>query len=469
MTTDEVEFLNSIILGTPYSFPGDDLGRQRTRFILDKLRDAKSSKDRATETFRSQSKTIRANFERDRNYRLVFESNAIEGSTVSLEETQKVLTRFESDEDLIVAFGLERAIEEEPKILEALGLGRAHAQARLLAKDRHNSLREVDIRELHRLILPDRSFAGRYKLGQNYISQADHVPVAPGDVPEHMRALAHWLEESTAEPLLAACVAHAWLTHVHPFDDGNGRIARLLANYALAKASWPPIILRSKSDRAEYLEALARSDEGGDILPLFELFVRSMRRSLSEMLDPSFALEVFQRVKMSSESRFALWESAAFKFYHLLSQELTKHGLFLEMMGLPDYESYMLLLRRDRSGNCWFAKVRQQQTGFSIFLLWFGFASQELDEEVDEPRPSIFVSVRDRTETAVHPYRWFGQGIGGQLPEVSLRPSLDGNRGILKTSHSLCQEELATIGNKLAKQLVTHAQELQDWHRIVLA
>mgnify|MGYP001212327815 CR=1 FL=1 len=103
-----------------------------------------------------------------------------------------------------------------------------------------------------------------------------------------MRQLFDWLlakENKTQKwgALIATC-AHAWLTDIHPFEDGNGRTARLLANLLLAHGNLPPLVIKHTTDRPRYLNALNYSDEAGDIFPLFRLFMEIRLRKLNELI-----------------------------------------------------------------------------------------------------------------------------------------------------------------------------------------
>jgi len=75
-------------------------------------------------------------------------------------------------------------------------------------------------------------------------------------------------------PPRAAAIAHYNLVRIHPFDDGNGRGARILMNLILLRAGYPPAIIRS-ADRAGYLEALRQAD-GGDVEPFIRFVLAAV-------------------------------------------------------------------------------------------------------------------------------------------------------------------------------------------------
>jgi hypothetical protein len=225
---------------------------------------------------------------------------------------------------------------------------------------------------LHALVTNGESHAGEYKLGFNEIAGAKHVPPAPADAAEGMRQLAQWLEDGSGDPSLHAAVVHAWLVHLHAFVDGYGRIARLLANLALAQGGYPPLILSADSDRGEYYDALAASDEG-DILPVFDLFGRVLRRTMKVMSAPDYVENVIHDRLMTTEStQRALWQKTAASFAECLRTKLRGHSWTTVPQGYPGLSSFHSLAARSADGNSWFLKI-EDDLGTHPWLLWFGF------------------------------------------------------------------------------------------------
>ncbi len=93
---------------------------------------------------------------------------------------------------------------------------------------------------MHRMILGDAPGSGQYKRYLNSISGSEHQPPPPLDVPAHMRSLTVWLSTSDVHPLVQATVAHAWLTYIHPFDDGPARV--ILRDMIIASSDAVPRI-----------------------------------------------------------------------------------------------------------------------------------------------------------------------------------------------------------------------------------
>ena len=204
---------------------------------------------------------------------LTYASNAIEGSTLTRTETALVLEK-----------GLTVGGRPLRDHLDALGHQDALHFVRALA-GRDETLREGDVREIHRLVLfrsePDE--AGRYARHQRAILGSTVRLPAPAELPALMGDFARWL---AAEPpgFATAFEAHYRLVTIHPFSDGNGRTARLLMNLLLLRAGFPPVSI-GPEDRLAYLDALARRQAGGSDEPWLRLMTERLRVSLGHHLE----------------------------------------------------------------------------------------------------------------------------------------------------------------------------------------
>ena len=120
---------------------------------------------------------------------------------------------------------------------------------------------------------------GEYKRLPNHVLQADgtiHRYTEPLHVPAEMEELFKWIQESMAHqhPVIISAVAHYNLVRIHPFDDGNGRGARILMNLVLIKKHYAAAVIKQEQRRA-YLETLRLAD-GGNLGPFTELVARSL-------------------------------------------------------------------------------------------------------------------------------------------------------------------------------------------------
>lgn len=209
-----------------------------------------------------------------------YNSNAIEGSTLTRQETLVVLRHG-------VTVGGKPLAEH----LAALNHQAAIALVEQLATQ-PSPPGEPDILALHRLVLRsiDDAGAGVYRQSQVYIAGSAYVPPPASAVPGRMAEYTAWLAR-TAEtpvadgglhPVTRAAHAHFWLVDIHPFVDGNGRVARLLMNLLLLQAGYPIAVLRAE-DRLAYYHALESAHEG-QLDPFLQLVAEAVDRTLDMFL-----------------------------------------------------------------------------------------------------------------------------------------------------------------------------------------
>ena len=219
-----------------------------------------------------------------------FHSNHIEGNTLTYGETELLLLH-----DRTTGNHTHREYVE----MKAHNVGIEHVRA--LATDRSRPLTEGDVRDLNRIILkesfwkpavtgdgqPTRKeiLPGQYKTTPNSVRTATgeifHY-ASVEDTHPRMQALASWMQDELAHPTLHpvafATKVHYDFIRIHPFDDGNGRVARLLVNYVLMRAGYLPIIVRTE-DKATYLTVLQLAD-AGDMAPMIDYIASLAKWSL---------------------------------------------------------------------------------------------------------------------------------------------------------------------------------------------
>ncbi len=205
-----------------------------------------------------------------------YNSNAIEGNTLTLRETQLIL------EQGVTIGG--KSLREHFEVInhaEAIGLVESLATQR-------EPVGPAVVRQLHALVLAriDDESAGQYRVLPVRIAGSAHEPPPAWEVPARMTDWAEWLmagERGSVEPVELAAVAHHRLVGIHPFLDGNGRTARLVMNLVLLRAGYPPAVI-ARATRTQYYRALAEADRGNDT-PLVNLVGRAVERSLSLYLE----------------------------------------------------------------------------------------------------------------------------------------------------------------------------------------
>ncbi len=206
---------------------------------------------------------------------LTWSSNAIEGNTLTAVETQ-----------LVIEKGITIAGKPLRDHLEALDHFDALHWVRAMAAQPGQAIREAELRDLHRLVMQrsQPALAGRYAdQGRFVLTDAGrHAFPAPALVPGLMGDLAAWLATAPPTPL-AAIEAHRRLVDIHPFNDGNGRTARLLMNLLLLRGGWPPVAVRPQ-DKPAYIAALQAHQAGGGSDAFDLLLLQRLDATLAEYL-----------------------------------------------------------------------------------------------------------------------------------------------------------------------------------------
>ena len=203
-----------------------------------------------------------------------YHSNAIEGNTLTLRETKVVL-------EGITVGG--KSLREH---FEATN----HRDAILYVEDvvsKAEALSEWQIRDIHALVLKNINAdeAGRYRHENVVIAGASTTPPDFLHLPAEMAGLIDWYDRTAPmHPVERAAELHTRFVKIHPFVDGNGRTGRLLLNFELMKAGYPPAIIR-KEDRLAYYDALDKACVSGDHADITRLVAEATQRSLEIYLD----------------------------------------------------------------------------------------------------------------------------------------------------------------------------------------
>lgn len=208
------------------------------------------------------------------NLEWTYNSNGIEGNTLTLRETQVVL-------EGITVGG--KSIKEH---LEAINHEKAILFLDDLVKD-NEPISEWNIKNIHQLILKDidNENAGRYRKENVTIKGATHIPPDYLKVPELMEKLIltynTWNEY---HPIIQAALLHGELVKIHPFVDGNGRTSRLLMNLDLMNSGYNPVIIKKES-RLKYYEALDKAHTTGNYTDFVKLVTKLEVEMLKKYLE----------------------------------------------------------------------------------------------------------------------------------------------------------------------------------------
>lgn len=204
-----------------------------------------------------------------------YNSNSIEGNTLSLRETQMVL------QEGITIKG--KSLREH---FEAHNHDKAIDYLFSIINDNY-VLRSIDILSLHGLVLRsiEDDFAGRLRNGGVRISGANFVPPNANKVSDYLDELIDFVNTNPLElnDIELAAIFHHKLVWIHPFFDGNGRTVRLSMNLLLMRCGFPPAIIL-KNDRKKYYEALNQANNG-NYQKLMLLMCQALERSLNIYLN----------------------------------------------------------------------------------------------------------------------------------------------------------------------------------------
>ncbi len=202
--------------------------------------------------------------------RMIYESNSIEGNSLTLRETELVLSK-----------GVTVSGKPLKDHLEAVNLGKAWDRLKQLAGP-DADFTEHDLLDLHGIILGgiDDHGAGRYRDSAVRIAGSNHVPPNAVKVPDLMEQL---FAETASDPVERAARLHHGIASVHPFHDGNGRAARLAMNFVLIAAGYPPVSI-SPDLRADYYSALEKAD-AGDFAAWLDFLTTHLDRELDLWLE----------------------------------------------------------------------------------------------------------------------------------------------------------------------------------------
>lgn len=208
------------------------------------------------------------------NLEWTYNSNGIEGNTLTLRETQVVL-------EGITVGG--KSIKEH---LEAINHEKAILFLDDLVKD-NEPISEWNIKNIHQLILKDinNENAGRYRKENVTIKGATHIPPDYLKIPELMEKLIltynTWNEY---HPIIQAALLHGELVKIHPFVDGNGRTSRLLMNLDLMSSGYNPVIIKKES-RLKYYEALDKAHTTSNYTDFVKLVTKLEIEMLKKYLE----------------------------------------------------------------------------------------------------------------------------------------------------------------------------------------
>ncbi|CAC9459932.1 Fic family protein [bacterium endosymbiont of Bathymodiolus sp. 5 South] len=203
----------------------------------------------------------------------IYNSNAIENSTLSLEETEKILLEIE----------LDRYVSPR-EIFEAKNLERV---MRYINKNTDkNVLNESVILLLHQMLISniDDTIAGRFRQDGELVRVGSHIAPMPSEIDERMKdMLIEYHTTDTQNIVTRISTLHLAFEHTHPFVDGNGRIGRVINNYLLIRAGYVSINIKF-INRAQYYDAFSEYDLTGKVKKMEEIVYKALLNSFHKRL-----------------------------------------------------------------------------------------------------------------------------------------------------------------------------------------
>ncbi len=307
----------------------------------------------------------------DKKFRLEFNynSNHIEGNTLTYEETELLLI-FDQTKD--------NHVYREYEEMKAHDVGLE--MIKQFAKEKERSITETDIKNLNKIILvrpfwkdaktPDGQKVRRQIQVGHYKEHPNSVKLSNGEIFEYasvsdtpilMGELIRWFREEEEKkelsPVILAALLHYKFVRIHPFDDGNGRVSRLLMNYIFYKNDLPPVVIKTE-DKKNYLAALNRADVGdllsfikyigAQLLWSLDLNIRAARgKGVEDADDLEKEITVFKKqLKATSKVSIRSNDKAIQRLYateikKLFEEFEQKHEQFFELFFNPTVFVYL--------------------------------------------------------------------------------------------------------------------------------
>src|SRR5258706_1041863 len=202
---------------------------------------------------------------------MVYNSNAIENSTLTLKETEKILLEMEVARNVSLR-----------EVFEAKNLARVIEYIKIKSQEEEISIKTILF--VHEMLLGniDESIAGRFRKLGEYVRVGTHIAPAPEHIDLMME---NFLLEYTSQHeiyfLDRIAKLHLDFETLHPFNDGNGRIGRVIINYQLQRLGFPSIIIRDK-EKLKYYEGFQEYRDSKNEKIMERVFYLALMESLNK-------------------------------------------------------------------------------------------------------------------------------------------------------------------------------------------
>jgi len=244
--------------------------KQKFKYLTDAeaeiFEDIKQSYVRWWKSLPAESKK---KFDDDYLVRFTYNSNAIEGNTLSLRDTHLIL-----QDNILPADATSYEYNEVINSRTCMNFIKQYA----------GELNNQFLLKIHSLLAKNTSIkiVGKYRDHDVIIGGSEHIPPSHRRVPELMHTFFVWYNNNKhrLHPLELACLVHTKFVRIHSFSDGNGRTSRVISNFVLHKNKYPMFIIENKN-RRQYYAALEESDKGNErafVKFVFDNVVEQLRK-----------------------------------------------------------------------------------------------------------------------------------------------------------------------------------------------
>lgn len=222
----------------------------------------------------------------------VYNSNAIENSTLTLPETEKILLQLEISRHISL-----REVFEAKNLAQVYGYIKKTAPLQPLTID--------VILLLHKMLITNirDEVAGRFRKNNEMVRVGNHIGLPPEFVEARIQELLIEYNSEIKSPFIYRIAKlHTEFESIHPFIDGNGRIGRVLNNYLLIREGFPPIIVRNK-EKEIYYSALRSFDDSHNAKPMIRIIELAVLESLHKRLTYLNGLEIIPLSKYIDDKK----------------------------------------------------------------------------------------------------------------------------------------------------------------------
>ena len=448
------------IQGTPYSY--DDSRNSEFRALSRRVQDMRSAGQLSGDVL----------YRIRRFFRLkdIYHSNAIEGNALDIGETRTV-----------VESGMTITGKPLKDQAEARNLSHALDFLDQLAKDSSRPIVENDIRQLHELVLKGIADdeAGRYRTTPVEISGSEYSPPRPESIRAQMTEFSDWMAGASAPTsnefagingLLFAAAAHTWFVTIHPFVDGNGRVARLIMNLFLMRYGFPIAII-SKEDRFRYYDALEAS-QASDLTPFSGLLAECVNESLEEWERAvaeqqeqtewvqSLAEKLTEPERRETHNEYEVWRNAVGllkSFFREVADKINKTtfvvNVYFKDYGELGFEKYFSLKYGESAKRTWFFRidfVKRDRAKSARYLFFFGHESHAMKH-----RCNVTLHVAREEPSGSYNYERLESISGRNVPNIlEIGYEMAKEQFIVRGRDRMAPEKVEKFGRKFINDIV---------------